>query len=466
VRLDVRPGNLDFGRQDVGTESATQPVRLRNAGNVPLDVRQVTLDGSDAFRLRGSCENRKLAPGAECVLDLRFAPAAIQAASGRLVIASEAGQRSVVLSGNGVGRPAIEVAPSRLDFGLLRPGAPVRTQRVRIASVGSDALLLRAPVIEGDGRFSQANGCPERLAPKGECFVDVGFEPAGQGTAGARLVVAHNGAGAPAVVALRAEIAAPPPVPPPVPTPTPPPLPVSIALEAVPAQLKGPGETRLCFRARNAERVVIEPGGPQPQSPVEGCVTRAVSRTTTFTATAMRAGVPQEQRTATVTVREAPPPPPEPPVIVEFRATPPELRAPGQSSLCFTARNAERAVIEPGERQPSSPNGGCVPRTVAKTTTFRLTVSRPGVAAQQRSATVVVDTPPPGDAGPAKGGVILKDAGKLKPGAVEAMELVGYCCKSGDVTRLRKTQCSAGGGRWFASPPTKADCPAPGPVIR
>lgn len=255
---------------------------------------------------------------------------------------------------------------------------------------------------------------------------------------------------------------------------------MALALEATPAQLKGPGETRLCFAARNAERVVIEPGGPQPQSPVRDCVTRAVSKTTTFTATAMRKGAPPMQRTATVTVIE--PPPPQPLAIIDFRAKPASLQAPGgQTSLCFTAQNAERAVIEPGEGQPSSPNGGCVPRSVSRTTTFRLTVSRQGAPAQQATTAVTVH-PPIDSAGPlgvpgkggaipkdsviTKDGVITKDSGKFKPGALEAVQLLGYCCQSGNVTRTRSAQCSAAGGRWFASPPAKSDCPAPGPVIK
>jgi hypothetical protein len=246
---------------------------------------------------------------------------------------------------------------------------------------------------------------------------------------------------------------------------------VIVALEAVPAQMKGPGETRVCFVARNAERVIIDPEGAQPQSAAEGCVVRAVSRTTTFTATARR-GALSHQRTIVVNV----PPPPEPLAIVDFRANPSRLQVPGgTTNLCFTARNAERAVIEPGDGQPSSPNGGCVPRSVSKSTTFRLTVSRQGAPPQQSTLLVPVDpridsTGPLGGPGkvfvPRADGVITKDAAKLKPGAVEAVQLLGYCCQAGNVSRLRSAQCSAAGGRWFASPPTKADCPAPGPVIR
>src|SRR5512143_3342883 len=104
----------------------------------------------------------------------------------------------------------------------------------------------------------------------------------------------------------------PPPQPPPPQPPPPTPAPVIVALDARPAQMKGPGETRVCFVARNAERVVIDHEGPQPQSPLEGCVARAVSGTTTFTATARR-GALFHQRTVVVNL----PPPPEPLAITD-----------------------------------------------------------------------------------------------------------------------------------------------------
>ena len=555
LRLETRPGNLDFGPQEVGTQSAPQQVRLRNAGNVPIDIRQATLEGSNAFRIQGNCSNLNLAPGAGCVLDLRFAPSVIEASRGRLVIASNAGgQRSVGLSGDGIGRPAIEVTPAQVDFGNVKRDAGVKPRRVTIASAGSDALLLRAPSIEGDGRFSLTGECPARLAPNTRCFVDVGFEPSGGGAARARLVVAHNAVGGAANVSLSAEIEANPPVierfdsspqalqeprnvqlcfrvrnatrltidqggsqpqatsegcvsrfvgatttftltargedgssrqasstvtvaaapPPPLPLPVPPPpqAPVILDFRANPSLLKRPGETSLCFAAQNAERAVIEPGGVQPTLANGGCVRRSLSQTTTFTLTVSRKGA-QQRRTATVTVADtAPPPPPspEPPAIVRLGAAPAQLKGPGETRVCFAARNAERVVIEPGGQQPQSSVEGCVVRPVSKTMTFTVTASRKGAPEARRDVTVTVvvpDTPKSPPAGPlkvdpAKVGVVEK----FKPGAIEAMEVLGYCCRSGDVSRARRAACSAMGGQYFATPPSKEACPPPPPPIK
>jgi hypothetical protein len=387
------------------------------------------------------------------VLELRFAPSAIEASTGRLVIANSAGGvRGVDLTGNGIGRPAIDVTPAQVDFGIVKRGAGVKPRRVKIANAGTEVLLLRSPRIEGDGRFSMGNNCPERLAPKAQCFVDIGFDASGAGNAGARLIVAHSAAGGPAIVALSAAIEAMPP-------------PVIERFDSDPQVLERPRNIQLCFRARNAQQLTIEPGGTQPQSNSAGCVTRFIRDTTTFTLIARGEGGPPLQASWTVTVAGAPPPPPPTPrpVIVDFRANPPLLKRPGETRLCFAAQNAERAVIEPGGPQPSSSNEGCVSRSLSATTTFTLTVSRKGAPSQQRATTVTVVTTPdstdvPGAGtprdGPVKGGgVITKDVGVLKkPGALGAVELVGgWCCRSGSVIRTRKSECSGAGQQWFGT---------------
>jgi hypothetical protein len=475
-KLEVAPGNLEFGQQEIGTQSPVRPVRLRNAGTAPVEIRQVTLEGSKAFRVQGNCANVKLAPGAACVLDLRFAPSVIEASSGRLVIANSAGSaRGVDLTGTGFGRPAISLAPAQLDFGVFKRGAGVKPRRVMITSAGTAALLLRPPSIEGDGRFSLANNnCSERLAPNAQCSVDIGFDASGAGKAGGRLSVRHNAAGGPAVVALSAAIEAIPP-------------PVIERFDSDAQVLERSRNVQLCFRVRNAQQLTIEPAGSQPQSNSVGCVTRFVGDTTTFRLTASGEGGPPQQVSSTLTVRVAAPQ--QAPVIVFLRAEPPRLQRPGETSLCFATRNAERVVIEPGGPQPQSPSEGCVSRRLSTTTTFTLTASRSGAPSQQRDVTVAVipfaepQKPPP--AGPPKGeppkppkpppagtpkgeppkGVIVKDGiVKKTPGALGAVALVGWCCRLGTVTRVQASSCAAP-GQWFATEAPAQQACGP-PIVR
>jgi hypothetical protein len=382
-RIEIAPNNLAFGKQEIGTQSAVQRLRVRNTGNIAIDVKGATLQGNAAFRLQDNCANTKLAVGAACGIDVRFAPTAIEASSARITLAHGAGAPlNVDLSGNGYGQPRIEVAPAQIDFGVLKPGTRSRREKITITNTGTDTVVLQPSRIDGDNRFAiTGNTCPEKLAPKMRCDLEVGATATGTDKLAARLTVSHN-AGAPNSVALTAAIEAPV-------------LPLEIVdFTAKPSRLQQPGEVLLCFNARNAEAAEIMPGAPQPTAPNGACVTRRIAATTTFRLTVKRAGMADQRREVTVAVEPKPTPAAQP-AILRFDATPQQLAQPGATRLCFSAQNAEVALITPGDPQPASPHEGCVVRRIATTTTFTLTVRRQGSADQSRQLTVPVNAPPP-----------------------------------------------------------------------
>jgi len=133
AKLEVQPVKVDFGRQEIGTLSTATKVRLYNAGNTPVEIRRVTLEGSSAFHIPGNCTNVRLDPGAACVLALRFAPSATGTSHGRLVIANSAGGAvGVDLSGNGFGRPSIGETPAQPAIaGTGSPPPPKPEPQVR-----------------------------------------------------------------------------------------------------------------------------------------------------------------------------------------------------------------------------------------------------------------------------------------------------------------------------------------------
>ena len=107
-------------------------------------------------------------------------------------------------------------------------------------------------------------------------------------------------------------------------------------------------------------------------------------------------------------------------------------------------------------------------RAASKTMQFSVMATRKGVPSARRDVTVTIMQVPdipkdtgagPLTTGPAKGGIVEK----FRPGVRDAIELVGYCCRSGTLIRLRKSECS--GGTWFASQPPPGACPS-GPVIK
>jgi len=127
AKLEVSPVKWDFGQQQIGSQSAIKKVHLKNAGSAPIEIRQVTLEGSRAFRVHDHCTNVSLAPGVACVLELRFAPSTTGTSSGKLVIANSAGAPlRVDLSGNGLRRPYVDETPAAsAGTGSTPPPAPI-----------------------------------------------------------------------------------------------------------------------------------------------------------------------------------------------------------------------------------------------------------------------------------------------------------------------------------------------------
>ena len=489
ARLDRE--TVDFGQVEIGS-SANRRLMLGNAGSAALTPTAVALEGDPVFAIvRNGCKDAVLEPERQCAIDVRFAPADPPAtARAQLVITDNASgsPRAVTLSGAGhetaplkvpasvdigkqevgtqsAGNPAIRVAPARVDFGVLKHGAPPKPAQLSISNAGTDTLVLRSPRVEGDSRFSLKSSCPGQLARNASCTVDIGVDPFGTGKLEARVVIEHNASGSPAAIPLVAAIEQVPP-------------PIIDSFVANPPTMNQPGQVGLCFQTRYAQTVTLDPGASRPPNP-NGCVVRPIAATTTFTLTASGEGG-SVQASAKVVVAPAPP---KAPVIVYFRAQPDQVKDHGQTRLCFQAQNAESAFIAPAGQQPSSANGDCVLRRVDGTTTFTLTVTRQGAASQSRAATVTaVNAPPPPvggatppqvktpagvpvppagtppPAGPAKAGEKNATGSNKGPtatkgnaAATKAAEWVGWCCVKTNVTRAVESRCTQLGGAWFGA---------------
>ena len=108
VGLAVSPSPIDFGNVQV-TTSKTEVVRVSNTGAGNLIIHGAhdsppgtTLDGQDFETTANSVDGAVIPPNAEATLSIVFRPTQRQGYSGTLTIHSNAGQRSVVLSGTGV----------------------------------------------------------------------------------------------------------------------------------------------------------------------------------------------------------------------------------------------------------------------------------------------------------------------------------------------------------------------------
>jgi hypothetical protein len=102
------PDAFDFGTQAAGSRGDGHDFVVRNDGATALDLGAVAIVGadSDQFTLAGNeCDGETLAPGAECLLRVRFAPDGLDARTARLRVAVPGGALSAALSGLGVAAP-------------------------------------------------------------------------------------------------------------------------------------------------------------------------------------------------------------------------------------------------------------------------------------------------------------------------------------------------------------------------
>jgi hypothetical protein len=119
------PAAFDFGAQAAGGKSAAHDFVVRNDGTTALDLGTVAIVGADLdqFALAGDeCTGEALAPGAECVVRVRFGPDGDGAKIAKLRVGSAAGAFTATLSGTGTAATAS--AEQRQDGSFDHHGPP------------------------------------------------------------------------------------------------------------------------------------------------------------------------------------------------------------------------------------------------------------------------------------------------------------------------------------------------------
>jgi hypothetical protein len=104
--VTLAPAAHDFGSIVGGEKSAARAFAVRNDGSAPLELGDVRIVGADLdqFALTGEeCSETTLAPGAECLVRVRFAPDSEGTKAAKLRIGSAGGSFLAALSGTGTG---------------------------------------------------------------------------------------------------------------------------------------------------------------------------------------------------------------------------------------------------------------------------------------------------------------------------------------------------------------------------
>jgi hypothetical protein len=201
---------LDTTRLDLGTvligKSRTRPVTVTNAGNAPLAIEDILVDGADAavFSIgRGTdCSTEeRLRAGASCQIAVTFRPTEGGGRTAELVIVhdAEGSPAGVALRGEGRGQAQLALDPTTIDFGQVDVGSTSGVETVTITSGGTAVIVLSRLQLAGpapsDYAIADSSTCVEgvELEPGEACAVDLMFLPTAAGDREAALEVETRG---------------------------------------------------------------------------------------------------------------------------------------------------------------------------------------------------------------------------------------------------------------------------------
>jgi hypothetical protein len=210
----VTPATLSF-TQTVGSVSTAQALTVANSGGQPLTVNTLSVSGANASEFSIAAASTCAAGtvingGANCRLQLTFAPAAIGTRTATLSIAHSATASPATVTLNGTGtanaQPAISLSSAALSFGTQSVGSSSTAQTVTLTNSGQAALTLGALTLGGaaSGDFTRTGTCAPgaTVAASGSCTIQMSFAPTAVGTRSGTLTIASNANNGNGVVSL------------------------------------------------------------------------------------------------------------------------------------------------------------------------------------------------------------------------------------------------------------------------
>ncbi|WP_172425560.1 choice-of-anchor D domain-containing protein [Vandammella animalimorsus] len=206
--VQLTPDPVNFGTVTVGG-NAQQDVTVRNSGNAPLNLTQITAPAPFSV-IGGSCAvGTPVAAGSTCTVRLRFTPTNAGNAQELLRITHNGTPNVSELSLRGQGvnaaAPNAQLSTSALNFSGITLNNTSPAQTVTLTNNGTAPLTLSAaPAVAAPFQITGGTCTANmNIAPGDRCTISVVFKPTTAGPANGSLTIAHNAAGSPATVALR-----------------------------------------------------------------------------------------------------------------------------------------------------------------------------------------------------------------------------------------------------------------------
>lgn len=209
-QVNLSPTALDFGAQTVGGLYPNRSIRLVNSGTADLSVSGIVVTGGVFADASTTACPATLAPGASCLVEIRFTPAAADTDyPGTLQVTSNAAgsPHAVPLHGRGTAEavPVLlwsNTVSNPLDFGLVAAGTISATTKLRLLNQGPGGVtltLLNAVGVDASA-FSVTTGTCSIVTPMFEgstCDIEVRFAPASAGVKTASVQIISTGSSPP-----------------------------------------------------------------------------------------------------------------------------------------------------------------------------------------------------------------------------------------------------------------------------
>ena len=179
------PAGLQFPDTETGTQSVAETLRLVNQGNAVATLGSTTVSGEQApefLVVSNSCSaGSTVAAGAECTIQVAFAPSAAGTRAGALSVSSDANAPQASLQGTGIApaQPTLTVSPASVVLvpatdGSLQPQTlTLRNEGAGLLEVQSLVATAAIQIQAASTAAAPCNDTPFTLEPGVSCTVVV-----------------------------------------------------------------------------------------------------------------------------------------------------------------------------------------------------------------------------------------------------------------------------------------------------
>ena len=205
--------SVSFPTTTVGVATATQTVTITNSGTASLVINAFAITSPDFVSSVNTCSpGASIAPGASCVITVRFTPSAAGPITASLLIAHNANPATTTIALSGIGVAPVTSHPIALlnESALVLPSTPVGAVAsgvsITLANTGTAPLQLTSvATAPAEFRIASSNCVASpTLAVGAHCTVLVTFAPTAVGERSGTVTFNHNAAPASNLVALSA----------------------------------------------------------------------------------------------------------------------------------------------------------------------------------------------------------------------------------------------------------------------